>query len=516
MLNFTKFKEELIFKTQRLFSLALLVTISCIATLFVINAIGQTQLEYISRNDVKTVLFKEANGAMKAAVKAQAEVLAPKNFGEAMKRYQKAEDELKQGKDLDDIRKNLRESIVYFQKAIDATKLAEVTFPNSMKARKDADYTGSARYSSKLWTEAEKKFNEAAGELEDGDLNAAKKKADEAEKIYRQAELDAIKANYLDGTRDLLKQADKLDVKDRAPKTLLNAQQLVKQAEKELNENRYDTDVARGLAQRANYQAKHAIYLSNAIKQMKDKNQSWEDLMLVSEIPLKQIAEKTYQVASFDAGFGKTTDEIITYITTYQDSVAGLSQDVNWYEQKNDLQHARIAEMEQQFGDQAKEKSLLAQQIVEQAKSREQFANVERSFHRDEATVLREGNDIIIRLVGLNFPSAATTIEQKSFGLLTKVRDAINSYPESTVSVLGNTDSYGGDEQNLQLSKERAEAVKQYLLANSKLVASQIEVIGYGESKPIASNETTEGRAANRRVEVVIHPQPIDMVLFTR
>ena len=252
MLNFTKFKEELIFKTQRLFSLALLVTISCIATLFVINAIGQTQLEYISRNDVKTVLFKEANGAMKAAVKAQAEVLAPKNFGEAMKRYQKAEDELKQGKDLDDIRKNLRESIVYFQKAIDATKLAEVTFPNSMKARKDADYTGSARYSSKLWTEAEKKFNEAAGELEDGDLNAAKKKADEAEKIYRQAELDAIKANYLDGTRDLLKQADKLDVKDRAPKTLLNAQQLVKQAEKELNENRYDTDVARGLAQQAN------------------------------------------------------------------------------------------------------------------------------------------------------------------------------------------------------------------------------------------------------------------------
>ncbi len=96
------------------------------------------------------------------------------------------------------------------------------------------------------------------------------------------------------------------------------------------------------------------------------------------------------------------------------------------------------------------------------------------------------------------------------------MRDAINSFPECTVSVLGYTDSYGGDEQNLQLSKERAEAVKQYLLANSKLVASQIEVIGYGESKPIASNETMAGRAANRRVEVVIHPQPVDMVPFTR
>jgi outer membrane protein OmpA-like peptidoglycan-associated protein len=72
--------------------------------------------------------------------------------------------------------------------------------------------------------------------------------------------------------------------------------------------------------------------------------------------------------------------------------------------------------------------------------------------------------------------------------------------------VQGHTDSYGSDEQNLQLSNQRAEAVKQYLLANSNLDASRVEAFGYGESKPIASNETTEGRAANRRVEVVIHP----------
>ena len=86
------------------------------------------------------------------------------------------------------------------------------------------------------------------------------------------------------------------------------------------------------------------------------------------------------------------------------------------------------------------------------------------------------------------------------------MRDAINAFPESSISVQGNTDSFGSDEANLQLSKERAEAVKQYLLANSKLVASQIEAIGYGESKPIANNETVSGRAANRRVDVVIYP----------
>jgi outer membrane protein OmpA-like peptidoglycan-associated protein len=90
--------------------------------------------------------------------------------------------------------------------------------------------------------------------------------------------------------------------------------------------------------------------------------------------------------------------------------------------------------------------------------------------------------------------------------LLSKVRKAINAFPECTVSILGHTDSYGSDEKNLQLSTERAEAAKQYLLANSNLAASRIDAVGYGESKPLANNETAEGRTINRRIEVVIHP----------
>lgn len=489
------------FQKQRFFKLVVGIALACLAILFVATASSLA-----ARQEVKTVLFKEANAALQAAKKVHADILAPKNFGEAMKRYQEAEADLQQGKNLEDIRKKLGESSAAFHKAIDATKLAEVTFTNSIKARKDAQFTESPQFASTLWTEAEKKFTEAAGTLENGDVNAARKRAGEAEKLYRQAELDAIKTNYLQETWALLKQAEQLKVKDHAPKTLLNAQQLAQQAEKELNENRYDTDVARSLALQAKRQAKHAIYLANTIKQMQDKKQTWEDLMLASEKPLQQIAEKTDLVASFDSGFGQTTGEIIAYVTTYQDSVDRLSQDLDWYQQENDLQEARIIEMERQVGSQAREKSVLAQQIAKQAKTREVFANVERSFSREEARVLREGNDIIIRLVGLNFPSAKATIEPQSFGLLTKVRNAINSFPESAVSILGHTDSYGNDEKNLQLSTERAEAVKQYLLANSKLVASQIEAIGYGESKPIASNETAEGRAANRRVELVIHP----------
>jgi outer membrane protein OmpA-like peptidoglycan-associated protein len=499
--------DKIMFQIQKISKIALMIAVLvCTTSLFVVNAAGQELLKSVGSNDVKTVLFKQVDETMTAAKKAQADVLAPKNFGEAMTRYREAESDLRKGKELADIKKKLRESNAYFQKAIDATKLAEVTFPNSMKARKDAQATESAKFSSKLWTEAEEKFNEGAGKLEDGDVNNAREKAGEAEKLYRKAELAAIKANYLDETRNLLKQAEKMDVEDRAPKTLKLAEQLVKQAEKELNENRYDTDVARGQARQANYEVKHAIYLSKTIKEMKDKDLSWEDLMLASEKPLMMIGEQADIEASFDAGLGKTTNDIIAYVSTYNDSVSALNQQLDWYEQDDDLQQQRIAELEKQLGSQTKEKSSLAQQIEQQAKTHAIFANVEKSFNRDEASVLREGNDIIIRLVGLNFPSAAATIEQKSFGLLTKVRDAINAFPGSTVSVLGHTDSYGSDEKNLTLSKERAEAVKEYLLASTTPVTSQIEATGYGESKPIASNETKDGRTANRRVEIIIHP----------
>ncbi|MDW7680633.1 MAG: hypothetical protein SCK70_08705, partial [bacterium] len=138
------------FQTKKFLTLALIIVITCITTIFVVDAVGQKQNKNVAGNDVKTVLFKKSNAAMKAAKKVQADILAPKNFGEAMKCYKEAEADLNQGKNLDNIEKKLRESNVYFQKAIEATKLAEVTFPNSMKARKDAQNTESAKYSSKL------------------------------------------------------------------------------------------------------------------------------------------------------------------------------------------------------------------------------------------------------------------------------------------------------------------------------------------------------------------------------
>lgn len=457
--------------------------------------------------DVRGPLFKDADQALQMAKKSRADILSPKNFSEGMKRYQQADADFQRGRNLDDIQRRLKEASAYFQKAQEATKLAEVTFASHLKTRSDALDAGAPKFAETFWTQAESKFAEAARKLEDGDVNDARKKADEADVIFRQAELAAIKVNLLNETWELLRRAEAEKVKDRAPKTLERARTLITQAEKELNTNRYDNDVARNLAEQAKYEAKHALYLSELIRKMKDSKQSTEDLLLASERPLMRIASEIDIVAEFDQGFGKVTEQIINYIRTYKDSTDRLSREITERDQRIHNQELRMAEMEKQLGGIAQEKTALARQIEAQARIREQFAKVEGMFSREEARVYREGDNVIIRLVALTFPSGKSTIEAANFGLLTRLQGAIRVFPSAKVLVEGHTDSFGSDEANLRLSQARAESVKQYLMANMNINDNDVTAIGYGESRPIANNKTEEGRTRNRRIEVIIQPQ---------
>jgi outer membrane protein OmpA-like peptidoglycan-associated protein len=88
--------------------------------------------------------------------------------------------------------------------------------------------------------------------------------------------------------------------------------------------------------------------------------------------------------------------------------------------------------------------------------------------------------------------------------MLTKVQDAIAIFPESVIVVEGHTDSQGADNKNVNLSQDRADSVREYLIANLGLPADRVSSIGYGKTSPIANNDSADGRAQNRRIDVVI------------
>jgi outer membrane protein OmpA-like peptidoglycan-associated protein len=86
---------------------------------------------------------------------------------------------------------------------------------------------------------------------------------------------------------------------------------------------------------------------------------------------------------------------------------------------------------------------------------------------------------------------------------LDKLKATLLKYPETNITVIGHTDSKGSDSYNQTLSVSRAEAVTSFISMNG-ISSSRLTAIGKGELDPIATNETTEGSASNRRVEFVI------------
>lgn len=457
--------------------------------------------------DFKSALFVNANAALKEARAANADILAPKAFSEGMEVYKKARSDFEKGRNLTEIRKNLAMATKRFRKAVEASKIASAAMGTTIQARMDALGSEAPGFSPKLWQDAEKKFAEATSTLETGSIKEAQKKAKEAEKLYRDAELKAIKANYLNETYQILKEAERLTIKEYAPKTVQSARALVKEAEKELNENRYDTDKARILARQAKREAKHAMYLGLTIKDMREKKQSWEDVMLMGERPVTRIASVIDLVPSFEDGPKKPTDEIIKNIKDYQKNNASLSSELFDAQQRNLLLTDRTAELEEMLSGVEREKSELAQKIEAQAKIEALYDEVEKLFTGEFAIFIRQGHDVIIRTVGVGFPVGKATVDPKYHDFLARVGKAIRMFQNATVTVEGHTDSYGSDETNFKLSMQRAEAVKYHLTHTLGFEPAIIESIGYGESRPIATNETEEGRARNRRIEFVIHPR---------
>ncbi len=104
---------------------------------------------------------------------------------------------------------------------------------------------------------------------------------------------------------------------------------------------------------------------------------------------------------------------------------------------------------------------------------------------------------------GIQFETGKATIKKNSYAMLNQIADIFKANPTYRVEVQGHTDNVGNDDYNLKLSDLRANAVRDYLIKQG-VPANQLTAKGYGETTPIADNNTKAGRALNRRVEFVI------------
>ena len=165
-----------------------------------------------------------------------------------------------------------------------------------------------------------------------------------------------------------------------------------------------------------------------------------------------------------------------------------------------------IRALDRRLGGATAEKEALIQRLEAQARIKEQFEKVEKMFNSKEVRVFRENNNVILRLITLTFESGKSKLLAESFDLLAKVEKAIDVYPESELIIEGHTDSLGDDDFNQKLSQDRAESVLKYMVNAMRIPSYRLIATGYGETNPIANNETESGRSKNRRIDIVIIP----------
>ncbi|MET0660646.1 MAG: OmpA family protein [Steroidobacteraceae bacterium] len=455
--------------------------------------------------------LSELSVAIDKARQQQVDALAPLGFLAAVEARDSAARDAERGRDPARIRAGLNEGLAALNRANVAAAAARETLRSVVATRSEALSANAPRLAPESWTKADERFRDATTALERKDLKGAQRYAAEAEVLLRDVELTAIRNGVVNEARGLIAQADAARVEKFAPRSIGAAKRYLTQAEQEINRNRYDPTVAVNLAAQASYEARHSMYLAKLIEatlEKKGEQAGLEELILSWEAPLREIATAVDLPARFDNGVQPVMQELQKQTQEQRRETQRLNRELQDRNEQLAAMNLEMEKLEARLGGVSQERIALQRRVDAQERLRSNVARIEGSFAANEARVFRQGEDVVISLLGIRFASGRSNIDAANAPLMNKVRDALALFPDSSMVVEGHTDANGTDSANLILSQDRADAVRQYLVANFGTNAEKISSIGYGETRPVASNETTESRARNRRIDLIIHVEP--------
>jgi outer membrane protein OmpA-like peptidoglycan-associated protein len=445
---------------------------------------------FSSAQTAKDSIFGDVQKMIDEAREQGAELLAPESFKNAVASFKEANDYYINNESTRDIRQKLTEAQKFCSRAMEAVNLGKITLKDAMKARYDALKSEADNYAPELFKEGEEKFNDAAGEVEDGDLESARDLGSDSEEFFRQAELKAIKDKILGNARQLVSEATEARCGEYSPGTYQYAQDLLSQGEDLLTNNRYAKEEATKIADECEYQARHSLYLTQQIESLQNDERNWEKILLQSEDIL--------------SGFAAQFDEKHRYDKGLDDAIASIKSKISDLQAENKQLETEITSLQEKYNVVREEAITSSTELAKKEEIEAKIAKVKSNFSPREAKVVFDGDNLVIHLHGLTFPTGKAIIQPEYFSLLSKVQASLKVFPEKHVLLEGHTDSQGNAATNKRLSEDRASAVREYIIANMGINREQITSVGYGSAKPVASNKTNEGRALNRRIDIVI------------
>ncbi len=348
-----------------------------------------------------------------------------------------------------------------------------------LKVRERAYRAGSASVFPDSTDDLDNDFRKVANLVEVGRLGDARQRRQRLIAGYEQLELAALQEGTVEAAEAAIEYASKKDGKKFAPKTLKLAEEEMQLARSVLEADRSQTEKANAHAMRAKWLAERSIAITELIKDFQRRDYNREDLVLWYQRQLSDINEPIGEELPFNEA--------------NRSVVLGMQQS--------------IKELMKQRDDTAAQRSRYEQELSLSAEQRAAVDKVQSLFTPAEANVYQQRQNVLISAHGFRFPSGRSEIGTENFALMNRIIQAVQTFPQSHIEISGHTDSTGSATVNRNLSQARADNVAKFLVEVGGIPASRIIATGYGEKRPVASNDTPAGRAANRRVEVLINNQ---------
>lgn len=430
-----------------------------------------SQEQVLSQNQQIASLDK----ALKDAHAQGADYLAPDGYEAAAAQLDRAMTEAASGRS-DTANAAARSGLKSLKKVSSDVEQSKDLLREVLIARTKAMDAGAATLYQDDTAKLETALRKTANLVEQGRLEDVKKRRPDLIAGYEKLQLMSLKEGMVDTAQATLEKAKQNRAPKYAPKTYTLAEEELALALSVLDADRTKTDKANAHATRAKWLAERSMSITELIRDFDRRDYTREDVVLWYQSQLSEIAEPLGKDLPFDSPNR-------TVVLGMQGSVKEL---IN---QRDETAMAR-SQYEQEL-------SLTEEQ-------RSAIEKVEAMFSASEASVYQQRKNVLISAHGLRFPPGGSELDSENFVLLNKIIKAIDIFPGSNIRVSGHTDSTGSDAVNMRLSEQRADKVAKFLTEVGGIAVDRVSVYGYGESRPVASNETADGRSANRRVEILI------------
>jgi len=437
------------------------------------------------------------------ARKEQVNVLSPALFLKAEQFLKNAKKGLKLGKSLSDILREVSYGKAQLQRAEEMAQVSRSALPDVLAARDRAIKAGAPDLGNDYAT-VDQQFIALTGAIENNDLDWARENRLKVTNGFDRLELQAIKHKALGEARKLIANAEAGGAAELAPKTLAEAKGKLSEADDFISKNRYKKEGIQLKAAEALFQARRlqqVMLLARKIKTTKP-----EDTALLFEGMLQEVSDKLSSPDLRDQPMNKRLEGILDSINALQGERQSLAETAQ-AQQKQIASLEGLSRQERIAKERLTQEERTAKEHLEaERRFRALYSEIRNMFGVTEAEIYKQGNRLVIRLRAVKFPVGKAVIMPSNYELLSRVQKAIGKVKKPEVVIEGHTDSTGSDAANQKLSQDRADAVREYLIANATVPPEKILAVGYGSTRPLASNATEEGRAINRRIDVLITP----------